>query len=121
MNLICCVKNPRIIYKEKKRDVTMKFSIDPYEKELIVETIEYRIENDESFIRDNRIKEDLEYLLRELKMNTYNIEYNGITVLERIPEYALKKHLEMAKGFLYLQGSITLKDIEQGLSVSLNM
>jgi len=54
-------------------------------------------------------------------MNTYNIEYNGITVLERIPEYALKKHLEMAKGFLYLQGSITLKDIEQGLSVSLNM
>ena len=33
----------------------MKFSIDPYEKELIVETIEYRIENDESFIRDNRI------------------------------------------------------------------
>ena len=45
----------------------MNFSIDPYEKELIVETIEYRIENDESFIRDNRIKEDLEYLLERIE------------------------------------------------------
>ena len=53
-------------------------------------------------------------------MNTYNIEYNGITVLEKIPEYALKKHLEMAKGFLYLQGSVTLKDVEQGIRVKIN-
>ena len=53
-------------------------------------------------------------------MNTYNIEYNGITVLEKIPEYALKKHLEMTKGFLYCSGSVTLKDIEAGLKVFIN-
>ena len=43
-------------------------------------------------------------------MNTYNIAYNGVTVLERIPEYALKKHTEMVKGYLYMSGSMTLKD-----------
>jgi|TARA_R100000084_G_scaffold95758_1_gene49619 hypothetical protein len=53
-------------------------------------------------------------------MNTYNIAYNGITILKRIPEDALQKNKEMVKGFLYLQGSTTLKDIEQGIKVTLN-
>lgn len=53
-------------------------------------------------------------------MNTYNIAYNGVTVLERIPEYALKKHTEMVKGYLYMSGSMTLKDIEQGIKVTMN-
>ena len=54
-------------------------------------------------------------------MNTYNIAYNGITVLEKIPEYALRKHKEMVKGYLYMNGSTTLKDIEQGIKVTLNV
>jgi|TARA_B100000073_G_C23257666_1_gene381053 hypothetical protein len=53
-------------------------------------------------------------------MNTYNIEYKGITVLTEIPKEDLKRMKESIKGFLYLQGSMTLRDIEAGLKVKLN-
>lgn len=45
----------------------MKFSIDPYEKDLIIETIEYRIENDDRLIRDVSIKDELIYFLERLE------------------------------------------------------
>ena len=46
--------------------ITMNISIDTYEKELIVEALEYRIENDEGLIRDYSTKEELTYLLERL-------------------------------------------------------
>ena len=45
----------------------MKFSIDPYEKDLIIETIEYRIENDDRLIREVSIKDELTYFLERLE------------------------------------------------------
>ena len=44
----------------------MNISIDTYERELIIEALEYRIENDERLIRDYGTKEDLTYLLERL-------------------------------------------------------
>tara|TARA_B100000902_G_scaffold339455_1_gene341681 strand:- start:326 stop:472 length:147 start_codon:yes stop_codon:yes gene_type:complete len=44
----------------------MKISIDSYEKELIIEALEFRIENDEELIRDYSTKEELTYLLEKL-------------------------------------------------------
>ena len=44
----------------------MKISIDIYERELLIEALEFRIENDEELIRDYGTKEDLTYLLERL-------------------------------------------------------
>lgn len=44
----------------------MKISIDTYERELLIEALEFRIENDEELIRDYGTKEDLTYLLEKL-------------------------------------------------------
>ena len=41
-------------------------SIDTYERELIIESLEYRLENDDRLIRDFGTKEDLTYLLERL-------------------------------------------------------
>ena len=54
------------IYTKEVRMITMNISIDTYEKELIVEALEYRIENDEGLIRDYSTKEELTYLLEKL-------------------------------------------------------
>ena len=51
--------------------ITMNISIDTYEKELIVEALEYRIENDDRLIRDYSTKEELTYLLERLSEETY--------------------------------------------------
>lgn len=44
----------------------MNISIETYEKELLIEALEYRIENDEGLIRDYGTKEELTYLLEKL-------------------------------------------------------
>jgi len=44
----------------------MNISIDTYERDLIIEALEYRIENDEELIRDYSTKEELTYLLERI-------------------------------------------------------
>jgi|TARA_B100000900_G_C20274419_1_gene591363 hypothetical protein len=44
----------------------MNISIDTYERELIIEALEYRLENDEGLIRDYGTKEELTYLLEKI-------------------------------------------------------
>ena len=44
----------------------MNISIDAYERELIIEALEFRIENDEELIRDYSTKEELTYLLEKI-------------------------------------------------------
>ena len=46
--------------------MTTKLSIDTYERELLIETLEYRLENDDRLIRDFGTKEDLTYLLERI-------------------------------------------------------
>ena len=38
-----------------------------YEKELLIETLEYRLENDENLLYQHTLKEELEDLLRHLE------------------------------------------------------
>jgi hypothetical protein len=47
----------------------MNLSIDSFEQDLLVETIEFRLENDENFIISESLKEDLQDLLRKLDEN----------------------------------------------------
>jgi len=44
----------------------MNISIETYERELLIEALEYRLENDEGLIRDYSTKEDLTYLLEKI-------------------------------------------------------
>lgn len=45
----------------------MNLNLDDFEKDLLVETIEYRLENDEGFLISEFLKEDLQELLRKIE------------------------------------------------------
>jgi len=55
-----------MIYTDSGQSAAMKLSIDTYERELIIESLEYRLDNDDRLIRDFGTKEDLTYLLERL-------------------------------------------------------
>ena len=48
----------------------MKISVDHYEKDIIMETIQYRLENDNILLIDGSLKDDLEDLLSRLEEPT---------------------------------------------------
>jgi len=56
-----------MIYTDSRQSVAMKLSIDTYERELIIESLEYRLDNDDRLIRDFGTKEDLTYLLEKIE------------------------------------------------------
>ena len=45
----------------------MKISVDNYEKDIIMETLQYRLENDRILLIDGTLKDDLEDLLWKLE------------------------------------------------------
>ena len=45
----------------------MKISVDNYEKDIIMETLQYRLENDRILLIDGTLKDDLEDLLCRLE------------------------------------------------------
>lgn len=49
----------------------MKLEIDEFEKDLLVETLEFRLENDEELIIGEVLKEDLQELLRKIEEDEY--------------------------------------------------
>jgi hypothetical protein len=49
----------------------MKINFDNYERDLLVESLEYRIENDEALILSENVKEDIQDLLRRIEENEY--------------------------------------------------
>ena len=48
----------------------MKISVDHYEKDIIMETLQYRLENDNLLLIDGSLKDDLEDLLSRLEEPT---------------------------------------------------
>ena len=48
----------------------MKISVDHYEKDIIMETLQYRLENDNILLLDGSLKDDLEDLLSRLEEPT---------------------------------------------------
>jgi hypothetical protein len=49
----------------------MDLNLDTYEKDLLIETIEHRIENDGELIRSEGVKADLQDLIRKLEEEEY--------------------------------------------------
>jgi len=48
----------------------MKISVDHYEKDILTETLQYRLENDNILLIDGTLKDDLEDLLSRLEEPT---------------------------------------------------
>ena len=48
----------------------MKISVDHYEKDIFMETLQYRLENDNILLIDGSLKDDLEDLLSRLEEPT---------------------------------------------------
>ena len=45
----------------------MKISVDHYERDIIMETLQYRLENDDHLIQEMTLKDNLEDLLSKLE------------------------------------------------------
>ena len=45
----------------------MKISVDHYERDIIMETLQYRLEHDDHFIQEMTLKDNLEDLLSKLE------------------------------------------------------
>lgn len=49
----------------------MKFEFDQFEKDLIIDTIQHRLDTDKLLVLNDSIKEDLVELLRKVEENEY--------------------------------------------------
>jgi hypothetical protein len=49
----------------------MKIEFDDFEKDLIIETIQHRLDTDRVLVINDRLKEELEDLLRKIEENEY--------------------------------------------------
>lgn len=49
----------------------MNLLIDDYEKDLLIETLEYRVENDDDLVLFDSKKEELQELMRKIEENEY--------------------------------------------------
>jgi hypothetical protein len=49
----------------------MKLSIDEFEKDLLIECLEFRLDNDRTSILSESLKEDLQELIRKIEDDEY--------------------------------------------------
>ncbi len=45
----------------------MKVVLDNYEKEILIETIEFRLENDDRLVLDDRMRDDIKDILEKVE------------------------------------------------------
>ena len=65
------VQKPQSIYKEMNGIRTMQIELDDYEKDTMIETLQYRIENDEHLLINAPVKDDLQDLLDKFLEDEY--------------------------------------------------
>ena len=56
-----------MIYKSKESLNEMKVVLDNYEKEILIETIEFRLENDDRLVLDDRMRDDIKDILEKVE------------------------------------------------------
>ena len=56
-----------MIYKNKESLNEMKVILDNYEKEILIETIEFRLENDDKLVLDDRMRDDIKDILEKVE------------------------------------------------------
>ena len=45
----------------------MEFKLDNYEKEILIETIEFRLDNDDRLVLDDRMRDDIKDILEKVE------------------------------------------------------
>lgn len=56
-----------MIYKNKENFNEMKVVLDNYEKEILIETIEFRLDNDDRLVLDDRMRDDIKDILEKVE------------------------------------------------------
>lgn len=51
--------------------MTIKLEFDDYEKDLLIDTIQHRLDTDKILVINNNLKEELEDLLRKVEEDEY--------------------------------------------------
>lgn len=51
--------------------MTIRLEIDDYEKDLLIDTIQHRLDTDKILVINNNLKEELEDLLRKVEEDEY--------------------------------------------------
>jgi hypothetical protein len=51
--------------------MTMRLEIDDYEKDLIIDTVQHRLDTDKILVINDRLREELEDLLRKVEEDEY--------------------------------------------------
>jgi hypothetical protein len=51
--------------------MTIRLEIDDYEKDLLIDTIQHRLDTDKILVINNSLKEELEDLLRKVEEDEY--------------------------------------------------
>ena len=61
------LEKPSLIYKNKENFNEMKVVLDNYEKEILIETIEFRLDNDDRLVLDDRMRDDIKDILEKVE------------------------------------------------------
>jgi len=59
------------IFFEDKKQEKMKLEFDEFEKDILIETIQHRLDTDKILVINDRMREDLTELLRKIEEDEY--------------------------------------------------
>jgi hypothetical protein len=60
-----------MIYNKKCPESTMKLDFDDYEKDLLIDTIQHRLDTDKILVINDSLREEIEDLLRKIEEDEY--------------------------------------------------
>jgi hypothetical protein len=60
-----------MLYNKKCPKRTMRLNFDDYERDLLIDTVQHRLDTDKILIINNNLREELEDLLRKIEEDEY--------------------------------------------------
>jgi hypothetical protein len=64
-------KNKKMIYNKKQNERIMRITFDDYEKDLLIDTIQHRLDTDKILVINHSLREEVEDLLRKIEEDEY--------------------------------------------------
>ena len=61
----------KTIYNKKQNERIMRINFDDYEKDLLIDTIQHRLDTDKLLIINHSLREEIEDLLRKIEEDEY--------------------------------------------------
>ena len=60
-----------MIYNKNAPERTMRLDFDDYERDMLIDTIQHRLDTDKILVINNSLREELEDLLRKVEEDEY--------------------------------------------------